>query len=157
MDEDVVRVRKRAAILAFVLLVIIILLTFVLSAVSVGVVENLPVFSKSTINYGVQGSQLFQGASSLQSDLNVYSPGGVFNTTTCDILANFPVKRSGKRFYVCCQNADNQLNVVFVGCYDSHGVQVEVSLTPAELRRMVKTAFDILHFVATDVSAARCQ
>lgn len=149
-------VRKRTTVLAVTLLVFFTLLSLVLSAVSVGVVDNLPVFSKSTINYGVQGSQLFQGKSPMYSALSVYSPGTQFNSSGCDVLADFPVKRSGKRFYVCCKADDNTLHVVFVGCYDTQGVQVEVSLTPKELKRMVKTAWDILSFVATDVSAGRC-
>ena len=156
-EEDRAYVRKRAAaVLAFVLLVTAVVLSFVLSAVSVGVVDNLPVFSKSTINYGVQGSQLFQGKSALYSALSVYSPGSRFNSSGCDVLADFPVKHSGKRFYVCCKASDHALHVVFVGCYDSDGVQVEASVTPNELKRMVKTAWDVLNFVATDVSAGRC-
>ena len=157
MDEEGPRVRRRAAVVVICVLIATVLLSLILSAVSVGVVENLPVFSKSTINYGVQGSQLFQGKSPVFGALNVYSPGSAFNSSGCDVLADFPVKKSGKRFYVCCKTENNSLHVVFVGCYDSNGMQVEVSLTPGELKRMVKTAWDILSFVATDVSAAHCK
>ena len=61
MEDGGSLVKKKAAIITSVILVICVLVSITLNAVSVGVVENLPVsFSRSTINYGVQGSQLYQ-------------------------------------------------------------------------------------------------
>ena len=147
MDELDSDKRRKAAIVAAALLVICGLLSIVLSAVSVGVVDNLPVFSRSTINYGVQGSQLFQTGevkSRVKESFLVRA-----NVSDCEVKAQFALRKSAKNLFVCTKNRN--VFVVLREISSVTGVEERLYFTVGEWKRFMAEVFDVMFYLVTNV------
>ena len=148
--------RRKVAVVAALLLVICGIVSIVLSAVSVGVVENLPVFSRSTINYGVQGSQLFQ-TGELKSrkanrSSNIFLKQSHFspNVSECVVKAAFSVKNSPKNLFVCKRRRQGVFVVVTDASVDT-GEEHRLYFTFVEWRRFLDQMLEVLLYVVANV------
>ena len=139
--------RKKVAVVAAALLVICGILSIVLSAVSVGVVDNLPVFSKSTINYGVQGSQLFQTGEVKAVERPVQL--ALYNLTDCEVNAEFSIRKSQKTLYVCTK--DKVFYVVLSERLLRTGQENRLYFTVVEWRRFMHEVLDVMIYIVTNV------
>ena len=139
--------KKKVAVVAAALLVICGILSIVLSAVSVGVVDNLPVFSKSTINYGVQGSQLFQTGEvkALERPTSL----ALYNLTGCEVNAEFFVRKSQKTLHICSKN--KVFYVVLSERLTRTGQENRLFFSLGEWRRFLYEAIDVLFYIVTNV------
>ena len=143
MEDGESRAKKKAAIITGVILVICVLVSVTLNAVSVGVVENLPVsFSRSTINYGVQGSQLYQ-TGEVKSRGRLYFPRKMTNLSECDT----DIFTWVKKISVCVKN--KTIYIVLSEISVETGEEHMWYFTLIEWRSFLGEALDITLQIAT--------
>ena len=142
MDQECTS-RKKAAVAAAATLVICVVVSLVCSAVSVGVVENLPVFSKSTINYGVQGSQLFQTVRSQELNSNTL-PRSSYNSTDCDLVSSHEIARSLKSISLCRRGGQTLILLVDSSPTPDDTTIPAMAFTYSEWKRFLKSALDVI-------------